>query len=363
MNLWSRNKRVDRAEGKMISTMVVNATQPLQMGVDWTAVTAISDQLRQEESTDAPAAFVKAVVARLRESARVQLLTLRLLESVMKNAGHDIRIPRAVATKELMAALAALASNKQPRPGGLFNFRCANSNLGMDLEDGRRYDHEAQELARVLLRSWAEGFAGVEAEVPLFNTTYMTLLRSGLGFPELSSEERTVFKLRSPFADEVEGIAARVRLLEDMLTQPSEGDALSPRCGVLSELGAELCVELDATREDLQRRIPRLDDEEALALYLNVLSMVEDVLQRCWRQAEEGSQVADLEADPAEASSSLQVEQHRAEPKDSELSQFAPDDSLPDAADDRRGQIGASQDQSTADIADLLGLAAPPSVA
>jgi len=316
------------------------------MGVDWSAVLEINDELRHQGTH---AVFVKTIVTRLRENSRVQLLVLKLLESCMKNIGHDMRLPRAVATKELMASLAALASNKRPR-GGLFNFRCANSNLGPDLDDGRRPDLEAQELARVLIRSWAEGFVAVQTEVPLFNDTYMALLRSGLGFPELSTEETIEFKPRSPFADEVEAIQTRVRLLQDML-QP-QPEVTSPRPGMLGELGAELAAELEQTREDLQHRIPQLEDEEALALHLGALSQVQEVLQQCYRSAEEqSSQVAEPKASPS-------PEQPQ---KDSELTQYAPTPSQCDVAIEDHGQISAAQDQAAGDIADLLGLT--PSVA
>merc|ERR1719473_656868 len=207
------------------------------MGVDWTANTLISDQLQQHEH--APAVFVEAVRDRLRHNSKnVHWLALKLLETCMKNIGQDLRLPRAVATKPLMDALAALAENKRPR-SGLFNLRCTNSNL-----------------------SAAPGFDPVQAEVPLLGEVYLALLRRGLGFPELTSEEKMTFKLPTASQIEVDAIGEQIRLLRDVLSaagSDAPGD----------EMARELTAQLEQTREELQRRIPAIQDDGALSIYLH----------------------------------------------------------------------------------------------
>jgi len=345
--LWGR-KKVERAASKT-SSMVINATQELQMGVDWSAATAICDHLRQEPE-HAPEAFVQAILSRLgHQSTHVQLLTLRLLETAIKNCGADLSLPRAVATKPLMAALSALAMNKRPPSRGLFAFRCGNSNLAAaDLEDNRREDqHDVHSLARVLIRSWGEGFNAVQEEVPLFSATYLTLLKSGVGFPDLREEEKTVFKMNSPQEDEAAAIMERARLLREMIGQEdgSEGQAVR----------AQLVAELDRAKEDLQRRIPGLADEALLAISLQSLDQVENALQEYWTHvtAEQSTSAEATQAAADEASSSPQHGEADVQ-EDSELEQFAP--KAPAEV-----IVYEHVESRNAEIADLLGLSSPRS--
>lgn len=330
------------------------------MGIDWTANTAISDQLRQEEADHA---FVQAIVGRLSHPSRsVQFLALKLLEFCMKNCGQDLRLPRAVATKQMMDALTALAENRRPRARGLFAFRCSNSSLTQgpsSLEDDRHEEHDVNELARVLIRSWAEGFDAVRTDVPLFGATYQRLLSRGLGFPELNSEEKMEFKLPSPAQVEVEIIGERVRLLRDVL---GVAETESP----VEDMAGELTGELEQTREELQRRIPGIEDEEALSIYLRALDQVESVLQQYWERvrakvteatAAEGSQAEEYEGVAGESDRDLAMGRQ----KDSELGQYAPsqDEPWPTVP---AAPTGTAENQTSGDIADLLGLNSPRSV-
>merc|ERR1711998_415416 len=356
--LWGRS-RVDR-DASRITTMVINATQELQMGVDWTANTLISDQLQQHEH--APAVFVEAVRDRLRHNSKnVHWLALKLLETCMKNIGQDLRLPRAVATKPLMDALAALAENKRPR-SGLFNFRCTNSHLsapGFDQDHSEQ--HDVNELARILIRSWAEGFEAVQAEVPLLGEVYLALLRRGLGFPELTSEEKMTFKLPTASQIEVDAIGEQIRLLRDVLSaagSDAPGD----------EMARELTAQLEQTREELQRRIPAIQDDGALSIYLHALDQVDGVLQEYWERVREkventdqtGSQAVP-EASPVSADAQRTEASTDANRKDSELTQYAPSE------DSAWPTVPVTQDQTSGgNIDDLLGLISPrsaPSVA
>jgi len=329
------------------------------MGVDWTANTLISDQLQQHEN---PAVFVEAVRDRLRhKSKNVHWLALKLLETCIKNVGQDLRLPRAVATKPLMDALAALAENKRPR-SGLFNFRCTNSNLSAPgFEEDQREEHDVNELARILIRSWAEGFEAVQAEVPLFSEVYLTLLRRGLGFPELTSEEKMTFKLRTASQIEVDAISEQIRLLRDVLSaagSDTPGD----------EIAKELTAQLEQTREELQRRIPAIQEQEALGIYLHALDQVEGVLREYWGRVREkvenmdatGSQAV-LEASPVSAEAQWNEASTDTNRKDSDLTQYAPSE------DSACPAVPVARDRTSGgNIDDLLGLISPrsaPSVA
>merc|ERR1711998_95633 len=124
------------------------------------------------------------------------------------------------------------------------------------------------------------------------------------------------------------------------------------------EMAAELTGELEQTREELQRRIPGIEDEEALSMYLRALDLVEAVLQEYWNSVREkvstaeGSQATVEEAVVEEA-----VEQHG----DSQLSQYAPNQeeewpTVPPPAPKTTAEIESSS------VADLLGLSSPRSV-
>lgn len=332
--------------------MVVNATQELQMGVDWAANVSISDRIAQDAKT------IPAVITSLRarlshKSTHVQLLALRLLESCVKNS-QDLAFPRAVATKEIMAALSALASGKKPRGrGGLFGIRCANSNLSNDMEDARREEQEVQELACILIRSWAEGFTAVENSVPLFSATYLELLKKGMGFPDLRSEEKITFRPRSPAQEEAEAITTRVRLLRDLIAAAGSSTGEQDMVG-------ELVSELEITHEGLQRQIPGLDSEqeEALTLYLSALDEVEAVLQEYW----------ELQCNHAQSCSTAHGEEAvELEPQDSELAQYEPAQTMSQvgALDSACGDAGVRPvaepltPGASSDLAELLGLNSP----
>merc|ERR1711998_71796 len=327
--LWGRTN-VDRTASKM-NNLVLNATQELQLGSDWAANIAVSDLLAREPSAMPTA--VASIVDRLRRpNPHVQLLALMLLESCMKNCGQDdLRFPRAAASNDLLGALALLAVGKNLRPRGLFQFRCASSNLAPEQEDSRRKEQEVQELSRVLLRSWAEGFAAVEADVPLFNATYMRLLKSGVGFPELSAEEKIDFRIRSPAALEAEAIVARVSLFREVLGAAAS-DARS------DEMVGELSVELEHTKEDLQQRMPGMEDEETVVLFLEVLRQVEAALLEFGHPGMEAS------GGVAEGTPAAATEAHA----DSQLGEFAP------ACEDT-----CQRTRSSDDLAALLGLNSP----
>jgi len=334
MSLWGRKAQPSPAA--TMQKMVANATQELLMGPDVSANLAVSDQLAQEPASCA--SFVKAVIARLRHgAAHVQLLSLRLVDFCMKNV-DDLQLPRAVASKELMQILATLATGKAPRRG-FFQFRCA------PVEGGRRQE-EVHELARVLLRSWAEGFTAVEAEVPMFSQVYTGLIKAGVGFPELRTEEQTNFKLSTQAATAEEAelgmIMRRVQLFSDVL-RAAEGGVQG------DEMVSELCLELEQTRNDLQTRMPGVEDEQALVGYLTGLNAIETALQEYSQQIEgsstpTGSAVCEQDEDQTPTSAAAQSQ------KDSQLHEYASECS----------HTKANQTPTSNDLEQLLGLAGDP---
>jgi len=336
--LWGRNSHsnrtaANRATSKM-QAMVLNATQELQIGPDWASMMEISDLLKRDPDT--ATSFVTSVVARLKHTnPQCRLLAMQLLQTCMKNIGQDTQLPCTVSdSKDLMAVLAASAEGRKPRRG-LFQFRCAASNLhNIDGEDTQGKEQEIQELARVLIRSWAEGFSTIDTEVPMFRTTYMELLKKGLGFPELSNEEKTNFKPRTPAQDETEAIQARVRLLRDMLstaTQKLRGE----------DVAVELGMELEQTKEDLQQRIPGMGDEEDMMLYIDTLMQVQAALEEYWARVDGNSPAAVCRI----------PEQQPITATDSDLAQYAP----PTPASTK----STTSDHTSSDLADLLGLSQP----
>merc|ERR1711988_11767 len=260
-----------------------------------------------------------------------------------------------------MTALSALARGDKPRPRGLFAFRCGNSNLAtsLDVDDARREEQEVQELARVLVKSWAEGFDGVKEEVPLFTDTYDALVAKGIGFPELRDEERTVLEVRSPEEEEAQAVKARADLLIEVLGS-EERDA---------EVVGELVTELERSKEDLRARVPGVESERGMAAYLMALDRIEAALETYWREVTEGESAGNVNNGVSVNDTTVAVESARrwvperpeevhTGVKDSDLAEFAPVNTGKEGATAKGSDrlVGGSVDQAEGDIADLLGL-------
>merc|ERR1711924_329780 len=123
------------------------------------------------------------------------------------------------------------------------------------------------------------------------------------------------------------------------------------------EMRAEMVAELERIKEDLQRRIPGLEDEAVLALYLQALDQVEAALQEYWTHVTAEQNADNQQAAADETPTSFRIpergeEEGERQQKDSELAQYAPSHPA-DAV------VYEHVESRNAEIADLLGLSSP----
>ncbi|KAG0491065.1 hypothetical protein HPP92_007928 [Vanilla planifolia] len=109
--------------------------------------------------------FVKGLRKRIRsKNAKVQLLALTLLETVVKNCGDMVHIH--VAEKDLPHEMVKIVKKKP--------------------------DFHVKEKILVLIDTWQEVFGGPQARYPQFFIAYQDLLRAGIVFPKRAEKSTPV---------------------------------------------------------------------------------------------------------------------------------------------------------------------------
>ena len=103
LNPEERNKTI-------IAEVIVKSTDPLLLGPDWAANLEVADLINTYESEGAKEA-VKVLKKRLVMETRVQVLSLTLLESLMKNCSTSFHVE--VASRDFMTELAKVATNRK----------------------------------------------------------------------------------------------------------------------------------------------------------------------------------------------------------------------------------------------------------
>ncbi|KAL1213346.1 TOM1-like protein 7 [Cardamine amara subsp. amara] len=142
-----------------VTVAVDKATSELLLTPDWTIIIAICDSLNSNrwQCKDA----IKAVKRRLHhKSSKVQLLTLTLLEAMLKNCGDFVH-PH-IAEKHVLEDMVRIVRKKG--------------------------DFEVRNKILILLDTWNEAFSGVSCKYPHYNWAYQELTRCGVKFPQRSKE-------------------------------------------------------------------------------------------------------------------------------------------------------------------------------
>ena len=103
LNPEERNKSI-------IAEVIVRSTDPLLLGPDWAANLEVADLINTYESEGAKEA-IKVLKRRLMMETRVQVLSLTLIESLMKNCSTSFHVE--VASRDFMTELAKVATNRK----------------------------------------------------------------------------------------------------------------------------------------------------------------------------------------------------------------------------------------------------------
>eukprot|EP01137_Pigoraptor_chileana_P003168 Opistho-2@42988 len=174
-----------------IGEKIDKATSDLLVAEDWGANLEVCDLVNAEDN--GPRDAIKAIIRRLQnKNGQVQLYTLTLLESLVKNCGERFHV--AVASKEFMAEFVRLVTSK--------NAVC----------------NPAREKMLSLLQSWVDAFRG-NAKLAGIVDAYQNVRTQGVEFP--AQDLDTLAPIHTPKAT----IAP---VLDRRSSQSSQSDAPPP---------------------------------------------------------------------------------------------------------------------------------------
>ncbi|KAK8660005.1 hypothetical protein V6N13_050941 [Hibiscus sabdariffa] len=148
----------------MVNSMVEKATSSLLIGPDWARNLEICDLLSRNpvQAKD----VMKGIKKRLgHKNPKVQLLTLTLLESIIKNCGDIVHVH--VVERDILNDMIKMVRKKQP-------------------------DFHVKEKVLSLIDSWQEAF-GRNSRYPQYYAAYQELLRAGAVFSARNETSAPVF--------------------------------------------------------------------------------------------------------------------------------------------------------------------------
>ncbi|PIN02269.1 hypothetical protein CDL12_25220 [Handroanthus impetiginosus] len=148
----------------MVNPLVERATSDMLIGPDWAMNIEICD-ICNRDLTQAKD-VVRGIKKRLSsKNAKVQLLALTLLETIVKNCGDIVHMH--VAEKDLPHEMVKIVKKKP--------------------------DFHVKEKILILIDTWQEAFGGPRARYPQYFAAYQELLRLGAVFPQGSERSAPVF--------------------------------------------------------------------------------------------------------------------------------------------------------------------------
>ncbi|CAI9784851.1 unnamed protein product [Fraxinus pennsylvanica] len=148
----------------MVNSMVERATSNMLIGPDWAMNIEICDICNHDPAQARD--VVKGIKKRLgSKNAKVQLLALTLLETIVKNCGDIVHMH--VAEKDLLHEMVKIVKKKP--------------------------DFHVKEKILVLIDTWQEAFGGPRARYHQYFVAYQDLLRLGAVFPQRSERTAPVF--------------------------------------------------------------------------------------------------------------------------------------------------------------------------
>ncbi|KAF5747662.1 TOM1-like protein 2 [Tripterygium wilfordii] len=258
---------------------VEKATSDLLIGPDWTMNIDICDcvnSLRWQAKD-----VVKAVKRRVQhKNSKVQLLSLTLLETMVKNCGDYVHFQ--IAEKNILGEMVKIVKRKS--------------------------DMHVRDKILVLLDTWQEAFGGPGGKHPHYYWAYEELRCSGVQFPKRSLDTSPIFtppashptirlmeagygrqtnssrRLDETMATEMEGLSLSsmdamrtiMELLNDMLQAVNPSD----RAAVKDEVIADLVNRCRSNQKMLMQMLTTTSDEELLCRGLELNDSMQILLAK-----------------------------------------------------------------------------------
>ncbi|GMH09999.1 hypothetical protein Nepgr_011840 [Nepenthes gracilis] len=248
---------------------VDKATSELLLGPDWTMNMEICDAINSDHWLAKD--VVKAVKKRLQhKNPTVQLLTLTLLETMVKNCGDYIHFH--IAEKKILDEMIKIVR--------------------------KRSDMQVRDKVLVLLDSWQEAFGGPGGKHSQYYWAYDELRRSGVQFPLRSLDSAPIFtppvtqplnrhaqasvgmpinasrRLDEAMASEVESLSTSsiesMRNVMDLLADMLQAVDPKNRMAVKDEVIIDLVDRCRANQKKLMQMLTTTADEGLLALGLEL---------------------------------------------------------------------------------------------
>ncbi|XP_048319916.2 TOM1-like protein 6 [Ziziphus jujuba] len=259
---------------------VEKATSDLLISPDWTMNIDICDSVNSHhwQAKD----VVKALKRRLQHrNSKVQLLSLTLLETMVKNCGDYVHFQ--IAERNILGEMIKIVRKKA--------------------------DMQVREKILVLLDSWQEAFGGPGGKYPQYYWAYEELRRSGVVFPKRSLDaappiltppvtppsqgyaqpgfgmpSNSARRLDETMATEIESLSLSsmdsmrnvVDLLSDMLQAVTPGD----REAVKDEVIVDLVNRCRANQKKLMQMLTSTGDEELLGRGLELNDILQNLLAK-----------------------------------------------------------------------------------
>ncbi|ESQ40036.1 hypothetical protein EUTSA_v10015861mg [Eutrema salsugineum] len=256
-----------------VAVAVDKATSELLLTPDWTMIIAICDSvnINRWQCKDA----IKAVKRRLQhKSSKVQLLTLTLLEAMLKNCGDFVHTH--IAQKHLLEDMVKIVRKKG--------------------------DYGVRNRILVLLDTWNEAFSGAARKYPHYNWAYQELTRSGVKFPQRSKEAPLMLapppasssmnlmsigsfrSLDETMATDIECLSFSsldsMRNVMDLLNDMVQALNPSDKSALKDELIVDLVEQCRSNQKKLIQMLTTTADEDVMARGLELNDSLQVVLAR-----------------------------------------------------------------------------------
>ncbi|KAJ0681310.1 putative TOM1-like protein, plant [Helianthus annuus] len=258
---------------------VDKATSDFLNGPDWTLNIDICDTLNANPWLAKD--VVKALKKRLQhKNPNVQLLSLTLLETMVKNCGENVHFQ--IAERNLLPEMIKIVKKKT--------------------------DMRVREKILVLLDSWQEAFGGRGGKYPQYYFAYDELRQSGVQFPQRSPDAAPIFtppvthpSSRSPqanygmpinsstrldeaMASEIENLSAStiesMRNVSDLLSEMLQEVDPNDRAAVKDEVIVDVVDRCRSNQKKLMQMLVSTSDEELLGQGIELNDQLQTVLAK-----------------------------------------------------------------------------------